>query len=167
MSLRLPLLGFLLLALDTNWTVGIRAFGPIRFGTTVAAATRLTGDSLRFQNPGLFEGCDYVTSPALPAGTSFMVWNDSVVVRVDVTKPGVATRSGIQVGSAEAAVRAAYPGRIATIPNPYDDANPLLSFTPADRTDSAYSMVFEIADGKVTGFRAGRRDAVELAEGCA
>ncbi len=45
MSLRLPLLGLLLLATDTDWTVRIRAFGSIRFGTTVAAAARLTGDT--------------------------------------------------------------------------------------------------------------------------
>jgi hypothetical protein len=167
MRLRPLLVGFGLLATAAPWRVGLRSFGPITYGMTLREARAILGDSLNPAAPGLFEGCDYVSSAAAPPGTAFMIW-DSIIVRVDVDTPGVVTRSGIQVGSSEDQVRQRYPGHIRTDAHPYDgqDAHYLI-YEPSARADTGFSIIFETDGGRVTRFRAGLRKAVELIEGCA
>lgn len=151
----------------SDWRVGLRTFGPVRYGMTLAEASRVLGERLL---PGLeyaAEGCSYLRPRAIPRGTSFMVL-DGRVERVDVDTAGVRTISGAQVGSTEDEVRALYPGRIRTEPHPYTGPEGhYLRFVPRVPADTAFGLIFETDGRRVTSFRAGRQPAVGYIEGCA
>ena len=73
------------------------------------------------------------------------------------------TAAGIELGSSEAEIAAAYgPARVA--PHPYLEDGGHLVIVEGKRPGSA--LVFETAAGRVTGFRAGRHPAVDYSEGC-
>lgn len=154
-------------ASDSPWTVGLRTFGPIHFGASVAEVSRALGATGKPAAPGLFDGCDFMDFDMAPKGTTFMIL-DTILVRVDVLDPGVYTRSGIQVGSTEAEVKAAYPGRITVEEHPYEGPQGhYLIYRPQSVADSAFGMIFETDGRIVTRYRSGLRDPVSWIEGCA
>ena len=145
-----------------RWRVGLRGYGPVRYGMTLPEVSRVLREPLSVADPD----CDYVRPQALPPGVALMVV-DGRVERVDVDTTGVATLSGVAVGTTETAVRDAYPGRIETRPHPYTGPEGhYLVFVPHDPGDRQFRIVFETDGVTVTSFRAGRRPAVEYIEGC-
>jgi len=52
---------------------------------------------------------------------------------------------------------------VTVTPHKYEDGH-YLTVNAAD--DSSFAIVFETSKGRVTRYRAGRRPAVELVEGC-
>ncbi len=108
--------------------------------------------------------CAYVRPAALPKDVFVMVQNDTVV-RVDVRGRGVLTADSVGVGDAEARVVKRYEGRVRTTPHKY--TGPAGHYlTVSAPPDSANVLVFETDGSTVVNYRAGRRSAVELAEGC-
>jgi hypothetical protein len=144
--------------------VSERAAGLLRIGMTVAEASRALGARLVPVNAA-GPGCDMAEPPGAPADFSVMLIADTLV-RFDVLDTGTRTAEGVGVGSSEAAVFAAYPGRVTVEPHKYGGPEEHYLIVPA-RPDSAYAYVFETDGRKVTQWRAGRREEVAWVEGCA
>lgn len=90
-----------------------------------------------------------------PVGVEFMVWNGNVE-RVDITTELITTRSGAGVGST--------PGELVELfGDNIDDTDPgLLVFVPTDEGDAEFRIMFEITNGAVSSYRAGRLPMVEF-----
>jgi hypothetical protein len=141
------------------WTASATAVGPVRIGMTVAQAERALGSPFE---PSSDSGeCVYRKSAAAPPGVLFMQVGGRIV-RIDITEPRVRTANGIEVGSSERDVRAAYGSAIAISPHKYTAGRYL---TVAD--DADHRVVFETGEERVTRYRAGRLPEVEWVEGCA
>ena len=151
------------LAPDTGWVASPQGLGPVRVGMPRSALLAHIGQPSR---SGYYshERCAYTGGTALPAGVQVMVF-DSTVARVDVSKPGVRTREGAQVGDTEAAVLAKYRGRVAVTPHHYSGPqwHYLTVTTPGD---TLHRIVFETDGARVQNFRVGRMPEVEWVEGC-
>jgi hypothetical protein len=147
----------------TRWVVTARGIGPILAGVPLAALDTALSERLRPKySPG--SACAYVHPSALPEGVLVMVDHDTVA-RVDVRTAAVRTVDSAGVGDTEASVLKRYEGRVRVTPHKYTGptGHYLTVTTPPD---TAHLIVFE-SDGKtVTSYRAGRRSAVELVEGC-
>lgn len=90
---------------------------------------------------------------------------DGVLGRVDVHDGPWETTEGIGIGATEEQVRAAYPRGLTEDVHPYVETGKYLRYRPED--DPGSMMIFELDEGRVTSFRAGQPDWVELIEGCA
>ena len=147
-----------------EWVVRAESFGPVRFGVPIATVSSAIGEEVRARYPD-FPTCDYVRPKALPAHTMLMVISDTVM-RVDVDSAGVRTADGAQVGDSEASVLERYRGRITVEPHKYTgpEGHYLVVTSPGD---TLHRIIFETDGQRVTGYRAGRRPAVEFVEGCA
>lgn len=147
--------------------ITIRGVGPIRFGMTVDEASNMVGsDLVRSENwGGESEGCYYVEPAAGPQGVFFMVI-DQRIERVDVSSTAVESRSGAKVGSSEDWVYHRFPGQVEVKKHAYNESGHSLVFTPRDRADKSYRMIFDTDGTTVTMIRAGRLPAVEYDEGC-
>ena len=94
-----------------------------------------------------------------------MVDHDTVV-RVDVRMGDVRTAEGTGIGDSEADVLKRYEGRVRVTPGKYTGpAGHDLTVTAPP--DTLHRIVFETVGQKVVHYRAGRRAAVDLVEGCA
>ena len=147
-----------------EWVVRPEGFGPVRFGVPVATVGTAIGEEVRPTYPD-FPTCDYVRPKALPTGTLLMVISDTVM-RVDIDSVGVRTAEGAQVGDSEASVLERYRGRVTVEPHKYTgpEGHYLVVIPPGD---TLFRIIFETDGQRVTGYRAGRRPAVEFVEGCA
>jgi hypothetical protein len=150
-------------SLSSSSRLRIDGIGPITVGMTVAEARAAAGTELSLRKDPY---CDGLTAPRGPSGVALIVTSPPTG-RIDliiVNEPTVATISGIRVGSTEAEVKAAYPGRIRTV-NPsapvrrlvYEATDPAL----ADRV-----LVFVIDGSRVATMYAGVRNQVEADEIC-
>jgi hypothetical protein len=146
----------------TRWVVTARGIGPILAGIPLAALDTALSEHLRPTYPA-GSSCAYVRPTALPEGVSVMVQHDTVV-RVDVRTKGVLTLDSVGVGDTEASVLKRYEGRVRVTAHKYTVAGHYL--TVSAPPDTAHVMVFETDGKNVVSYRAGRRRAVELVEGC-
>ena len=139
------------------------SYGPVRFGQTIAAVSSALGEPLKpaYRDN---ETCDYVHPTGLPAGTALMVIQDTVM-RVDVDSGGIPTAEGARVGDSETSVVELYKGRVAVQPHKYTgpEGHYLVVSQPGD---TMHALIFETDGKRVVNYRAGRRPAVELIEGC-
>jgi hypothetical protein len=140
------------------------SYGPVRFGQPIGVVSSALGERLQAAYSD-FESCDYVSARGLPAGTALMVIKDTVM-RVDVDSGGIPTAEGARVGDSEKSVLDLYAGRVSVQPHKYTGpvGHYLVVRAPGD---SMYALIFETDGKRVTNYRAGRRPAVELVEGCA
>jgi hypothetical protein len=112
------------------------------------------------------DACAYLESKALPEHLGFM-FGKGRVVRIDVSSVGIRTASGAGVGDTEAKIKVLYPGLITVEPHHYDPENGhYLNYSPHDKTDRGYGIVFETDGTVVTEFRVGTLAAIALVEGC-
>jgi hypothetical protein len=147
-----------------RWVVTPRGVGPVLAGTSIAALSTALGERLRGEySPGA--SCGYLRASALPRGVFVMVDHDTVV-RVDVRTGDVRTAEGAGIGDSEAEVLQRYEGRVRVTPGKYTgpDGHDLTVTSPPD---TLHRIVFETVGQKVVHYRAGRRAAVDLVEGCA
>lgn len=149
----------------TSWIARADGVGPVRVGMRVGPTARLINATARTERIEPDESCGQAFLSTAPKGVSFMVEGDTIV-RVDVDSVGVKTEEGIAVGSTEAEVRAQYKTLAKVSAHPYE--GPKGHYITVDRAgERRFRMIFE-TDGKVvTRYRVGRRDAVDLIEGCA
>lgn len=147
----------------SHWVVTARGLGPILAGLPIASLDTALGERLR-PTYGQGSSCAYVHPAAVPEGVLVMVQHDTVA-RVDVRTPGVRTVDSVGVGDSEASVLKRYEGRVRVTPHKY--TGPTGHYlTVSAPPDTAHLLLFE-TDGKaVVNYRAGRRAAVELVEGC-
>ncbi|HET9013164.1 MAG TPA: hypothetical protein VFN38_15165 [Gemmatimonadaceae bacterium] len=141
-----------------------RGIGPVLAGTSIAALSAALGETLHPEYaPGA--SCGYVRATALPNGVFVMVDRDTVV-RVDVRTGAARSAEGVGIGDREADVLTRYEGRVRVAPNKYTGpaGHDLVVTTPPD---TLHLMLFETNGRTVLRYRAGRRTAVNLVEGCA
>lgn len=150
-----------------RWRVGLRSFGPIRYGMTLREASRAVGARVEPGVENAAEDCSFTSVPGAPRGTAFMVTGGRLV-RVDVDTAGIPTVSGAQVGWSEEQVRSLYPGQVRTEAHPYTGPEGhYLVFVARERADSAFGLIFETDGRRVLSYRAGRQPEVSWIEGCA
>jgi hypothetical protein len=148
--------------LSQSSPLSTEGLGPILAGMSLDEAEEAAGTRLT-EGPTLHGDCQYLSAEGLN-GVSFM-HNDGEIARVDVTKPVVATLSGIRVGDTEAEVIEEYGDQISVQPSELNPGYSTLTFTPSDPSDKTRT-VFTTDGSKVTAIHAGRLPEVEFIEGC-
>jgi hypothetical protein len=173
----LPLLGFSLLPLGAMAApapklteasqLGTNGLGPVLVGMTMDQAEKAAGRKFSRGESGAGTGSCTYSRPAGMPGVSFMVI-DGVIARTDVDKDSqVTTFRGAKVGDSEARIKALYGSQITVEPHQYVRNGHYLVFTPRDKADRAFRVIFETDGKKVTRFRSGRLPEVSYVEGCA
>jgi hypothetical protein len=149
---------------DRPWALTARGFGPLVTGITAAVANSATNGAVSVPTASSPGQCIYAEWRGAPLGLSAM-FEDSVLVRIDVTAPGIATSEGLQVGNSRARADSLY-GAVATRrPHKYEAGEYLIvrQLAPAD---TLQRLVIEVVGGSVKRFRVGRFPQVEYVEGC-
>ncbi len=149
--------------LSPSSRVSTGGLGPVEIGMTRAEAERAGGVRLRFL-PGLTGECRYARPRDRSIRASFM-FTGRIVVRVDVSRRGIATTSGVRVGDREADVRRRFAGRLRITRHAYTDGW-YLEYVPRDRAERNRRVIFETDGRRVTQIRAGRLPEVRYVEGC-
>lgn len=150
--------------LSTSSRLRIDGIGPINVGMTVAQARAVAGTELSLTKEPY---CDVLSAPRGPGGVDLIITNPASG-RIDlivVKEPTVSTLSGIRVGSTEAEVQAAYPGRLRVV-NPSLPVHRLI-YSAADPALADRVVVFVIDTGRVATMYAGLRSHAEADEICA
>jgi hypothetical protein len=144
------------------WTVSARGAGPVHVGMTVAQAALALGAAP--PRPGVALSCGYARLAGVPAGLRYFALNDTIL-RVDVDSAGIPTAEGAAVGDSDASVRSRYGARASSEPLKYvqPPAHAVVVDEPGPRQGR---LRFESDGARVVHYRAGRRDAVDLVEGC-
>lgn len=147
-----------------TWVVSPLGVGSVQIGWTVAELNQHLGESLR-PTYQISDECDQLRPAAFPRGLSLMVILDTVM-RVDVDTTGIVTAEGAGVGDSEDRVLSLYAGRVEVQPHKYTGpaGHYLIVSVPGDTLSR---IIFETDGRSVLNYRAGRRPAVELIEGCA
>lgn len=132
-------------------TVGL---DEIFFGMTADAAAEAAATAWDPDRPTTGQ-CWFGAPMNGPVGVEFMMWNGSVE-RVDITTEVITTRSGAGVGSTPEELRSLFGDSL-------DESDPaLLAFVPSDEGDAEFRIFFEITDGAVSAYRAGRLPMIEF-----
>ena len=140
--------------------VTFTSYGPARIGMSLQALHDVLGGRLE-DDPMQEEACRYVSKPR-QAGVSYMIV-DGRLARIDVSEPSRAeTVAGGRIGMGEASMLRIYPG-IGVTPHFYDEEGSYLTLLSRDKR---YGIRFEVIDGKVARYYAGRADVIEYVEGC-
>jgi hypothetical protein len=143
------------------WPVGFAGAGPLRPEMSLAKAViAMEGD---FYTLDRSIRCAYFRAARAP-GMRFLFLN-RFLARIEVDSGSAATSEGIRIGSTEAEVEAAYPGRVSVTADPRLGVR-FLTVAPAQTADSALGMVFETDGQRVTRFRSGLRFTVRWLDGC-
>ena len=146
----------------STWSVSPSGIGAVRVGASLDQVKTVAGDVAVPAGGGQ---CQYVRGGSLPSGVSVMLARN-VVARVDVDSAGVTTAEGVGVGDADSRVNEAYAGRVTATPHKYVQRARYLTVKGSSPADSAHRIVFEVEDGRVSRFRAGRVPEVEWVERC-
>lgn len=164
----------------SEWAIGLRGFGPIRYGMTIAEAQSSSGLRLDVQLLTDANDCGSATITSGPRNVSFGVATDRRgvlrILNVEVKNTDISgraysqgtprTRSGIGISSTFAQVRRTYLGRTRAHPDAYGGP-PRLLYTSRDRADREFGVLFDTEDGRtVSGISAGDLGFVTAPEGC-
>ena len=143
--------------------LSINSIGPIRVGMSVAQAEAAAG--VKLTRPDNRE-CSYIRPQNSNYDFLMMVTNNRIA-RIDVRgKSRITTISGSRIGDTESKIKSLYPGQITVTPHKYQPKGHYLIFTPKDRNEANYRIVFETNGTRVTSFRGGKQPEVEWVEGC-
>jgi len=152
-------------ALTTNSRISTSGLGPVGIGLTKGQAERVARTRIVYQGVAL-GNCRYAAPRDRSLRASFMLIKNRVA-RVDVSRRGVATPSGIRVGDSEASVRRQLAGRLKVSRREYVMGGSYLEFVPREGKDSNRRVIFESNGRRITYIRAGRLPEVRYIEGCA
>ena len=148
------------LAADNGQRVQFASYGNVRIGMDRKTLQEVLGGHLE-DDPAQEAHCRYVSRPGHD-GVGYMLIHGKVA-RIDVSKPStVEAFSGGRVGMSQAAMLHRYPG-IQVTPHFYDESGVYLTVLSKDKR---YGIRFEVIDGKVARYYAGRADVIEYVEGC-
>ncbi len=146
------------------WRLSAQGVGPLLAGMSAADAVLATGGTLSVPPLMSPEQCDYASWDAAPAGLTVM-FEDGILVRVDVTAAGIATAEGLEVGQSAARADSLYAAVAVRSPHKYEEGEYLV-VRPLAPTDTVHRLVVELVGGSVKRFRVGRAPQVEYVEGC-
>src|ERR1051325_170095 len=138
------------------WALRFDGIGPVRVGMNMAQLNAALKEHFAQDKE---EPCFYVDSKRHP-GIGFMIQHGRVT-RVDVTNRSISTTEGIRIGVMEARVTKAYGNKLQIEPHHYVDDGHYLTIY-----NNRYGIRFETENGKVTGFYAGDKTAIQYIEGC-
>ena len=152
--------------LTENSKVAINGIGPIRVGMTVDEASQSANVHLiQTLSGGESQDCFYFKPEHGLDDVQFMV-TQGHISRVDIFNDQITTFSGAKIGDSESRIMSLYPGQIQVQPHEYIQNGHYLIFTPKDRADQDYRVVFETDGDHVTSFRSGKIPEVTAVEGC-
>jgi hypothetical protein len=138
-----------------EWALRFDGIGPVRVGMNLSQLNAALKEHFVQDK----EPCFYVDTKRHP-GIGFMIQHGRVT-RVDVINRSISTIEGIRIGDMEARVTKAYGNKLQIEPHHYvDDGHYLTMYK------SRYGIRFETEKGKVTGFYAGDKTAIQYTEGC-
>jgi hypothetical protein len=138
-----------------EWALRFDGIGPVRVGMNLSQLNAALKEHFAQDN----EPCFYVDTKRHP-GIGFMIQHGRVT-RVDVTNRSISTTEGIRIGDTEARVTKVYGNKLQIEPHHYvNDGHYLTMY------NSRYGIRFETEKGKVTGFYAGDKNAIQYIEGC-
>lgn len=146
-----------------DWRITTAGYGPARIGMSVAQTEAALGAKLVAEGPVDNPDCHYLRPEPAIEGLWFMVANDRVV-RIEVTEPGITTKSGLGVGDSEARVQQVLGASIEVTPHKY--VAPDGSYLTVWSNDRRAAVRFETLNGKVSSFYTGQVPQVTYVEGC-
>lgn len=147
--------------LSAGSPVSTAGLGAVTFGLTVAQAQEAAGTAMIAQ--GAESDCYRVVAHRGPEGVTFLV-HEGTIERVDIDSGPVTTRSGVGIGTAESTVIDLFGDKIQRQSRP--DGSTDLLFVPVDAGDRNYRVVFNVANGAVLSFKAGKIPMVLTDTGC-
>lgn len=147
-------------AASPDWVLRFDGIGPVKIGSPLSELKTILRNNVREEQSGT-DVCFYVESPTHPQ-LGFMIIGNRVV-RIDVTRPGIKSDGGIEVGDSEEKVKAAYPHAVI---EPHTYTAPDGHYLTIHSPDGRFGVRFETYKGKVTGFYAGTAEAIQYVEGC-
>ena len=157
--------------LTSQSKVYINGIGAIRVGMTVEQASRASGTRLipdNYTGGSENSSCFYVHPESFSQKIELMVTNGRIS-RVDVLgDKRITTVKGARIGDTESRIKSLYSGQITFGQD--GSSGPtyhLLMFTPKNRAERQYRIIFEIYKNRVSSFRAGKLPEVKYSEGCA
>ncbi|MBK5231591.1 MAG: serine/threonine protein kinase [Thermoleophilia bacterium] len=142
--------------------ISTEGIGAVLVGMTVNEAENAGGIELRPTNYS-YGSCRVWESPSIEH-VGFMFTNKTLA-RIDVANKETKTLSGIGVGSTSSEVLDEYGDRASIAPSVYRPQNQVVTYTPEDSSDKT-RVNFQIIDGIVDTFAAGRLPEVDYVEGC-
>jgi hypothetical protein len=138
--------------------------GPARIGMSRQALEAALGGPLsRDDATEDAASCEIVYPLRRGDSISYMLL-DGRLARIDIDNDRTLSVSGIGLDALEAAVLAAYPGRVTVTPHAY--TGPEGKYLTLLSRDGSRGMRFETSDARVTRFYAGTEHAIQLIEGC-
>lgn len=144
-------------------TIDLTSIGDVELGLEPAGVTAAAGGT---PVPAAGSPCHLTSLDGDPYSPLF-TFRDGQLVVVQVFTPGVATLSGVGIGSSSADIAAAYGDRVESRPAPDGDpARQLFVFRPIDEEDQIYRLVFDVRDDRVTSVRFGATEIVADRPGC-
>lgn len=149
---------------SSNSRITQNGLGSIRLGMTVDQAQRRTGQ--RIEN-NLFtpgdDSCGIAQLFPKSVGVNMQTTKSRIWV-INVSEPGISTRSGVEVGDTVAALRRAYGSRLHSEPNKYTPkARDYWVTFPRNRKLKFFTSTRRV----VTQISSGRKPEVDFVEGCA
>lgn len=136
-------------------TVGL---DEVYFGMTAVRAAEAA--DTQWVRSSQSASCAFLTPSGGPEGVRLWLW-EGTVERVDVTNEGIRTPSGFGVGSTLTALQERLGSNLQV--GETSSGGLRAVFVPADESDAAFRIVFEIGeDGTVVRYRSGRVGVVEL-----
>lgn len=141
------------------WVLRFNGIGPVKIGMSLSELKKALHNDAKEEASGN-ESCFYVSTSKHPQ-VVFMIIDDHVV-RIDVTQRGVPTTKGIRVGDSESKVKRSYP-QLSIEPHAY---TPDGKYLTVHSDDGHLGLRFETEKRRITGFYAGRSDAIQYIEGC-
>ncbi len=146
----------------TGSQIGLTSIGAIELGQDPAEVTAASGGVVAASGAACHQ-----TSLQDDPYSPLLTFRDGQLVVVQVFTPGLATRSGVAIGTPEIDVVATYGDQLEEVPHPSGDpARKLLVFVPIDVDDQIYRLVFDLRDGLVEAIRFGAAEIVANQPGC-
>ena len=151
-------------AFDERSKVSTVGIGSVYFGMSpeeAANRARTAWDGI----PAGGADCYVVTPTNGPPGVALWVYHGAIE-RVEIDTPLLRTQSGLGVGTTLSKLQDLLGEKLVVENHPSLRGWILATFVPTDPNDAAFRIAFDISDGKVARFRAGRTEIVVL-ESCA
>jgi predicted metalloprotease with PDZ domain len=138
--------------------------GSIRIGMRVETARQRTGQQLDVTlfTPG-DTSCGIGQLSPSSLGVGFQTAKSHIAV-INVSKRGIATKAGIEVGDTAKALKAAYGDKLQSDPNKYTPKAIDYSVTFANKRKLVF---YANPKGKIGQISAGRTPEIDFVEGCA
>jgi len=147
-----------LLIAANGWVASPSGVGPIRVGMSLSQLNRVLNESFSKPMDKEYQGCFYVR-PKRNHGIDVMI-KDGRVARIDVSRPGLFTAEGLQVGDSESTVKKKYGVKLEIEPRAYTDGHYLTIKA------GQFGIRYVSHGKKIEEYYVGRYGVIQYIEGC-